>query len=91
MTKIVDLQGKPLNDTSTLYSPDAALALKALVTKLEAGEIKGITKWIFLYAVTDEENHPGLCDRRSLDSELTAAEALMEIELHKDTIMSAYR
>lgn len=91
MTKVVDLSGKPVEGMDDTKLEDALPALKALVAKIESGEIKGISHWLFIYGRTNEETNPGLCVRESMDSGLTVEKAFFEVELFKDWLLNAYR
>jgi hypothetical protein len=91
MTKVVDLSGNPVAGADDTKLDDALPALKALVAKIESGEIKGICHWLFIYARTDEEVSPGLCLRASMDSGMTVEKAHFETEIFQDWLLNAYR
>lgn len=90
MTKIVSLNGSPISQvTPSERAKDAREALRALLIRLDAGEVEA-ESWLFIY----EKLHPAREDvvtTAYLDSDLTMARSVMLVENFKFDLLTAAR
>lgn len=87
--KVIGIDGSVIDDGSSLAirSDDAKRALKAILEKVERGELK-LSNWFLLY---EEDNGDGTTTSRRADSGLTIAEAVFMLEDRKLQLLQAAR
>lgn len=87
MSNVVGLDRAPVKSNDLdMQSADAATALRALLAKLDSGEIR-LQQWLFIY---DEVANPSSVFRKSMDSNLTLETAVYLMESAKlDLLLKA--
>lgn len=86
MSRVVDLSGKEITQgTPSERATDAREALRALLARLDAGEVHAET-WLFVYEAMKLER-PDMVATRTLDCGLTVIQAMALLDNAKFDLM----
>lgn len=84
MSNIVGLDRQPIDHrTLEMDMTDAQTALRALLARMEAGEVRA-TRWLLLF---DDQDTPGMESLKNIDSGITVERAIHMLELTKFSLL----